>query len=327
MEYLKFVLAFGVCFLTTLLFSPFVFKLTKKIKAGQTILHYVKEHSQKQGTPTMGGIMFILPAIVISLIFFKTDFLYAVMSLGVFLAYGVLGFLDDFIKVHYKQNLGLRAYQKIIGQLGISLIVAIFVYNTIGTSIYIPFTNQLIDIGFWIIPTVVLIYVATVNSVNLIDGMDGLCSSTSISYLLFFAIILLLSGRSLTGIEYVEVNNLVLSMVCVIGALLAFLIFNVFPAKIFMGDTGSLALGGFIASVSIFSKMELLIPILGLVFVVTTLSDIIQVLYFKKTKKRVFKMAPLHHHFQMSGIHENKIVFCYFIVSFIINLIVCGFYI
>ena len=322
----KYIIAFLVSFAITLLISPFIFKLTKKIKASQTILHYVKEHSSKQGTPTMGGIMFILSAIIVSLLFFKADYMYALISLGVFFAYGVLGFLDDFIKVHYKQNLGLKAYQKIIGQLGISIIVALFVYNTIGSSIYIPFSNQLIDVGVLIIPLIIITYIATVNSVNLIDGMDGLCSSTSINYLFFFAVILMLSAKIYTGIEMAEIQNLLSTIFCVIGALFAFLLFNSNPAKIFMGDTGSLALGGFIASVSIFSKMILLIPLLGLVFVITALSDIIQVLYYKKTKKRVFKMAPLHHHFQMSGFQENKIVFYYFAFSFIINLIISLFY-
>lgn len=325
--YIQYIVAFWVTFVITILFSPFVFRLSKKIKAQQTILHYVKEHSAKQGTQTMGGIMFIVPVVIVSLLFFKTDYMYAIISLGVFLAYGILGFLDDFIKVHYKQNLGLKPYQKIIGQLGISLIIAFFVYNTIGSSIFIPFTSQTINLGIWIIPLIVVTYIATVNSVNLIDGLDGLCSTSSINYLVFFAIILLLSSNMFVGTDVQEVQNIVLTIFCVVGALLAFLVFNSHPAKIFMGDTGSLALGGFIASVSIFTQMELLIPILGLVFVITALSDIIQVLYFKKTKKRVFKMAPLHHHFQMSGIHENKVVFYYFIFALIINLIVCAFYI
>ena len=275
----------------------------------------------------MGGIMFILPAIVISLLFFKTDYMYAMVSLAVFLAYGILGFLDDFIKVHYKQNLGLRAYQKIIGQLGISLIVAIFTYSTVGSTIIIPFTNSTIDLGIFIIPLIIFIFVATVNSVNLIDGLDGLASTSSINFLFFIGLLLLLSQNLYVGIEVTEMQNLVVTIFCVIGTLFAFLLFNIYPAKIFMGDTGSLALGGLITSVAVFSRLELFIPLFGLVFVITAISDIIQVLYFKKTKKRVFKMAPLHHHFQMSGIHENKIVFGYFIVSFILNLIFVALYI
>lgn len=324
---LIYVYMFILTFIITMLFSPLIFKLIKKIKAQQTILHHVKEHSSKQGTPTMGGIIFIVPVIIVCLCFFKTDFTLAIVSLAVFLAYGVLGFLDDFIKVKYKQNLGLRAYQKIIGQLGISLIVALFAYNFVGSELLIPFTDITFNIGIWIIPLIVVTYVATVNSVNLIDGLDGLCSSVSIAYLLPFAVILLLSIQNINSMYAVELQNLALISFALIGGLLAFLCLNGFPAKIFMGDTGSLAIGGFIASVSVFSKNILLIPILGLMFVVTALSDIIQVAYYKKTKKRIFKMAPLHHHFQMSGVHENKIVFIYFVISFILNLIVCSFYI
>jgi len=319
---------FLISFAVALLFAPLFFSFSKKIKAKQTILHYVKEHEAKQGTPTMGGVIFVISTILVALIFLSgEDYLYSVISLAVFFAYGLLGFLDDFIKVHYKQNLGLRAYQKIIGQLGIALIIAIFVYNSIGGEVFIPFTNKTINLGIGIIPLVILTYVATVNSVNLIDGLDGLCTSTSISYLFFFCVILLLTFNVRGDLFAVETQNIIICCFALIGGLFAFLYFNCFPAKIFMGDTGSLAIGGFIASVSIFTKNILLIPILGLLFVITSVSDIVQVLYFKKTKKRVFKMAPLHHHFQMSGVHENKVVFSYFAISLLVNLITCLFYV
>lgn len=321
------IIVFLVGFALTILVAPLIIKLAKKIKAQQTILHYVKEHSAKQGTPTMGGIMFVLCTIVATLLFLKTDYMYAIITLAVFLAYAILGFLDDFIKVHYKQNLGLRAYQKIIGQLGISVIVAIFVYNTIGGAILLPFTNIEINLGAWIIPFIIVVYLATVNSVNLIDGLDGLSSVTSINYLFFFAVILMLSLNVYVGTEVVEMQNLLICIFALLGCLFAFLFFNIYPAKIFMGDTGSLALGGFIATISVLTKMELLIVLLGFVFVITAVSDILQVLHFKRTKKRIFKMAPLHHHFQMSGIHENKIVFAYFLFSFILNLVITAFYI
>lgn len=323
---ITYIIAFLVTFALTLLFAPIVFNLIKKMRAKQTILHYVKEHKNKQGTPTMGGIMFILPAIVIPLIFYKTDFMYGIITLGVFFVYGLFGFLDDFIKVHYKQNLGLRAYQKIIGQLAIALIVALFVYKQVGTTMYVPFTNQLINVGILIIPIVVVIYIATVNSVNLIDGMDGLCSGVSINFLSFFSFILIIFSSSKTGVELLEMQNLIITTMCLLGALFGFLCFNSYPAKIFMGDTGSLAIGGFIATICVFTRLELLLPILGMLYVVTAISDIVQVLYYKKTKKRVFKMAPLHHHFQMSGVHESKIVFIYFTISLVINLITLAIY-
>lgn len=324
---LKYVISFLITFAVTMLIAPLIFLLVKKIGAKQTILHYVKEHEGKQGTPTMGGLMFILPSIVVPLVLFTTDYTYAIISLGVFLAYGVLGFLDDFIKVHFKQNLGLRAYQKIIGQLGIAIVVAIFAYNTIGGELVLPFSKATINIGWWIIPLIVLTYVATVNSVNLIDGLDGLCSSCSISYIFFFSVILMLTIPQFNPALKGEFESIIIGNYALLGALFAFLLFNSFPAKIFMGDTGSLALGGYIASVSILTKNLLLIPLLGLVFVITSVSDILQVLHYKRTKRRIFKMAPLHHHFQMSNIHENKVTFGYFMVSFILNLIVCAFYI
>ena len=323
----KYIFAFLIAFCVAMAFAPLVFKLSKKIKAQQTILHYVKEHEGKQGTPTMGGLIFILPAIVVALLFFGNDYMLAIIALAVFLAYAILGFLDDFIKVKFKQNLGLRAYQKILGQLGIALIIAIFVYNFVGSQIIIPFANIELDLGIFIIPLIIFVYVAVVNSVNLIDGLDGLCTSSRICYLFFLSAILILTSTNLSGQALAETQNLITTNYAVLGALFAFLFFNTFPAKIFMGDTGSLGLGGYIATVSIFTKNILLIPILGFVFVVTAVSDIIQVLYYKKTKKRVFKMAPLHHHFQMSGVHENRVVFSYFLVGLILNLIVCALYI
>lgn len=323
----KYIFAFLIAFVVTLVFSPLVFFVSKKIKAEQTILHYVKEHEGKKGTPTMGGIMFILPAIVVSLAFFGENYMLAMVTLATTFAYSILGFLDDFIKVKYKQNLGLRAYQKILGQLGIALIVAIFVYNTVGSEIIIPFADLTIDLGIFIIPLIIFVYIATVNSVNLIDGLDGLCSASSINYIFFFSILLIISMGGLNSIEVAESQSILIANYSLLGALFAFLFFNTYPAKIFMGDTGSLGLGGYIASISVLTKNVLLIPILGLTFVVTAISDIIQVLHYKRTKKRIFKMAPLHHHFQMSGIHENRVVFGYFVAGLILNLIVCALYI
>ncbi|MBQ7884796.1 MAG: phospho-N-acetylmuramoyl-pentapeptide-transferase [Clostridia bacterium] len=323
----KYIFAFLIAFFVAMVFAPLIFAMSKKIKAQQTILHYVKEHEGKQGTPTMGGLIFIVPTVVVSLLFFGSDYMLAIVALAVFVAYAILGFLDDFIKVKYKQNLGLRAYQKIIGQLGIALIIGFFVYYVVGSEIVLPFSNTIIDLGIFIIPLVIIVYIATVNSVNLIDGLDGLCTTSSISYLFFFSVILMLTSNAQSGVGLAEVQNVLVSNYALLGSLFAFLFFNTFPAKIFMGDTGSLGLGGYIATVSILTKNLLLIPILGFVFVITAVSDIIQVLHYKRTKKRVFKMAPLHHHFQMNGVHENRVVFSYFLVGFILNLVVCALYI
>ena len=286
-----------------------VIHLCKKLKISQTILHYVDKHTAKSGTPTMGGWIFILAGMAVSLIFiFDGDFFIPLLVLLVMLGYGLLGFLDDYIKIKFHQNEGLRPYQKIIGQVGISLIVALYVYFKVGTSI--DLFGLKIELGLFIIPFIILFFVAVTNAVNLTDGLDGLAGGVSGAYLLFFGIILaLLSGY----------DSLALICFAFVGAILAFLCVNVYPAKIFMGDTGSLALGGLIAGIAVFSGLELIMPIIGIMFVMSVVSDILQVAHYKRTKRRIFKMAPLHHHFEKLGVHENRIVTIYIVIT-----LVCG---
>lgn len=283
-----------------------VIKICKKHKLGQTVLHYVEKHSSKSGTPTMGGIIFILSAIFACAFFLWEDSFLAWTSLLVMFAFGLLGFLDDFIKIHFRQNEGLKPYQKLIGQTAIALMISFLIYYRVGTCL--DFFGLTIDLGWGIIPFSVIVFLATVNSVNLTDGLDGLAGGVSLVYLLFFGTIVSLIGSS-------QMNMLSLSSFALCGGLIAFLAVNTFPAKIFMGDTGSLALGGFIACLGLFSGKALYIPIMGLMFVLSALSDIIQVLHYKRTKKRVFLMAPLHHHFEKKGVHENRIVTIYIIVT------------
>jgi phospho-N-acetylmuramoyl-pentapeptide-transferase len=318
---LKCLFCFSLAFVVAFIISPLIFSFCKKIKASQTILHYVDAHKSKQGTPTMGGIIFIAGTIVSSFFAFNTDYTFALLIVITMLAYATLGFLDDFIKIKEKQNRGLRAYQKVIGQVGISLIIALFVYSYVGTSIAIPFSSTKLDLGIFIIPFIVIFFVAFVNSVNLIDGLDGLCSGVSIAYLISFIFLLSLSLISLSGTILTEIQNLILVCSCLVGALFAWQIFNGYPATIFMGDTGSLAIGGFLSAAAVFSGYELYVLILGLPFVLTSLSDIIQVAYFKKTKKRVFLMAPLHHHFEKKGFNENKIVIVYIIITCLLGVL------
>ena len=312
------VLRYLLCGLLSLCFScliaPIVVAICKKMKAGQSILHYVDKHASKEGTPTMGGVIFLVTMLFSSCFLVKEDVLIAVFVLCVTLAYGVLGFLDDYIKVHYHHNEGLKPYQKIIGQLGVAIVVAIYLFLSGFSKIH--FFAWEFDISWGIIPFSILVMIATTNSVNLTDGLDGLAGGVSFVYVLFFGIIVLLVG---------QVSNIAILCFGLCGGLLGFLTQNSFPAKIFMGDTGSLALGGFIGIVSLATGLELLLPIMGIMFVLSTLSDIIQVLHFKRTRKRVFLMAPLHHHFEQKGVHENKIVFVYIIVTMAVCLaVLCG---
>jgi len=324
-EYFVYIQAGVVSFLLTLLISPFVISFMKKEKIKQTILHYVENHSGKAGTPTMGGIIFLLSISIVAYIFFSGASTFAGIALLVFLGYGITGFLDDFIKFKFKRNLGLRPYQKIIFQLAIAIIVAIFVYknDNLGGKLIVPFTNITIDIGWWIIPLVVIVFLASTNSVNLTDGLDGLASSTTMCYTISIVAIMftLITKMDFSSIYLMEYKNLIILGFVVVGAMLCFLVFNCFPAKIFMGDTGSLALGAFVACIAIFSRLTLYIPIIGIMFVLSSLSVIIQVAYYKLTKKRVFLMAPLHHHFEKKGVHEVRIVVVYSVITIMIGLV------
>lgn len=307
---LKYYMAFLLALIIGILLAFPILKLCKKFHLSQTILHYVDKHAGKSGTPTMGGLIFIFAIIIASAFFLRGQVMGALLALVTMVGYGLLGFLDDFIKVKFHKNEGLKPYQKIIGQVGISLVIAVYVYLNIGGKL--EFFGLNIDIGAFIIPFIVFFFVAVTNSVNLIDGLDGLAGGVNSAYFLFFGLILVLLGQT----EYALISF------ASVGALFAFLIVNCFPAKIFMGDTGSLALGGLMASVAALSSTELLMPIIGLMFVVTAVSDIVQVLHYKRTHKRVFLMAPLHHHFEKKGVHENRIVLVYILITMVLGLCV-----
>ncbi|MGN1200743.1 MAG: phospho-N-acetylmuramoyl-pentapeptide-transferase [Candidatus Caccovivens sp.] len=310
---IKYIICGLFCLIFSSLIAPVVLWLCKKLKASQSILHYVDKHSSKEGTPTMGGLIFLLTLVFASCFLFDYDTFYAWFAIAVTFAYAILGFLDDFVKVHFHHNEGLKPYQKIIGQVGIALIVAIYLYFS-GNTI-VQFFNFEFDIGLWVIPLAILVMVATTNSVNLTDGLDGLAGGVSFVYSLVFGIILACIGQ-------MQTNNLAMLCFGLCGGLLGFLMFNSYPAKIFMGDTGSLGLGGFIGIVAMLSGLELLLPIMGIMFVLSAVSDIIQVLHYKRTKKRVFLMAPLHHHFEQKGVHENKIVIVYIVITTAVSLAV-----
>lgn len=305
---LKFFLVFLIGLISAVLFGIPIFKLCKKFHLSQTILHYVDKHAGKSGTPTMGGFIFVFACLFACSFFLDYDGWFSILILLTMLGYGLLGFLDDFIKIKGHKNEGLKPYQKIIGQVGLAIIIAFFVYFKVGSSIDLFGIN--LELGIFIIPLIVIFYVAVTNSVNLTDGLDGLAGGVSSVYLFSFAVILAILGF----------NNYSIISFAMAGALIGFLLFNGFPAKIFMGDTGSLALGGLIASLAVFSGLELILAIIGIMFVMSAISDILQVGYYKKTHKRIFKMAPLHHHFEQKGVHENRIVAVYIVITLICGL-------
>ena len=323
---LTILLVFLITFTISILLAPFVIRMAKKVGARQEILQYVTAHQSKQGTPTMGGLIFILPIIAVSLAFAGGQVSIMYVALGTFLGYALLGFLDDFIKVHTHKNLGLRAYQKIIGQFGIAIIISIYVYNNtdIGSVLYLPWGQW--DLSWGIIPLIIFVFLAMTNSANLTDGLDGLAGWTSFVMLVGLTVIVGITqqnyldnggGQALAQ----QLYNLQILGSAGVGGLLAFLAFNSFPAKIFMGDTGSLALGGLITCLAVFSRQTMILPIICFVFVVSAVSVVIQVLHFKRTKKRIFLMAPLHHHFEKKGVNETKVVAIYIIVTIIASVI------
>jgi phospho-N-acetylmuramoyl-pentapeptide-transferase len=298
-------------FLVVLLLGPILIPALKRLKFGQNIREDgPSSHLKKAGTPTMGGILFILSLIitVITVSRGMTGKLWVAVITT--LGYGLIGFTDDILKIKRKKNLGLRAYQKLIGQIIFAFILSYFAYTSpeIGSSVHIPFTDRMWDLGVWYIPFMIFVIVATTNAVNLTDGLDGLASGVTLIVSVFFAVVTY--GLGLKD----------LSVCCgaLGGGLLGFLKDNSYPAQIFMGDTGSLALGGAVSALAVLLKMPFIILIVGAIYVAEVLSDVIQVTSFKLTGRRVFKMAPLHHHFEQEGWHETKIVswFCIFTAIF-----------
>lgn len=287
-----------------------ILPLLRRLKAGQYILGYVKEHKDKGGTPTMGGLAFICAIVIVGFCTLGFNGGEVNLTLAITASFMVVGFLDDFIKIYHKKNEGLKPYQKIIFQVAIATVAALYCYFNGITKLNIPFTDISADISWGIIPLVIFIFTATVNCVNLTDGLDGLAGGTSCAYLLILGIMLAIKGTYFSVICFIGV-----------GAVAAFLVFNVNKAAIFMGDTGSLALGGLISCVSVFSGNSLYIPIVGIMFVISGISVIVQVIYYKRTRKRVFLMAPLHHHFQMKGYTECKITYCYFALTAFVGII------
>lgn len=301
-------------FVLSAAFTRLLLPVLKKLKAGQNILCYVKEHAKKAGTPTMGGLAFISAAFICACLFVKEPDGKFIVALSLGLAYAAVGFLDDLLKIRRKDNLGLKAYQKIVFQGAAAILAGVFCYRAGLTFCRIPFTKNSVNFRAWMIPFAAFVFVALVNAVNLTDGLDGLASGASAAYFLSFGVMIAL--QSANSSENGAKNPLALLCFVLAAAICGFLLFNAFPASVFMGDTGSLSLGGFAACAAVFSGNALYAPIVGIMFVVSVITVIMQVIYYKATKgRRIFLMAPYHHHLQKKGYSECKISYVYAVIT------------
>lgn len=304
---------FFVSFILSVILCKISIPILHRLKAGQNILAYVEEHKGKNGTPTMGGLAFITAAILSAVLFIsKADRRISIVFV-IGMSYMVIGFLDDFLKKIHRENLGLRAWQKLFFQIIVAIFAGIYCFKEGQTSLNLPFIKRSVEVGWLILPISVFIFLATVNAVNLTDGLDGLAAGTSVPFFTMLGILIILQG----GYTF-------LSVICfsLVGALLGYLFFNASPASIFMGDTGSLSLGGFASAIAIFSGNALYVAIMGAVFALSVISVIVQVIYYKATMgKRIFLMAPVHHHFQKKGFSETKISYAYFVVTLMLGIL------
>ena len=302
-----------IAFAISALLGPVVIPFLRKLKVGQTERKELESHLKKNGTPTMGGIM-ILASIIITSLFYVKDYPKIIPILFMTVGFGVIGFLDDYLKVVLRRSDGLLAWQKMILQIIVTGVFAVYMvkYSGVALTMLIPFSGgKYLDLGWLAIPVLFFAVVGTVNGTNFTDGLDGLASSVTIMVATFFSVVAIGTNAGIAPITC-----------AVVGALLGFLLFNVYPASVFMGDTGSLALGGFVVSTAYMMQMPLFILIVGLIYLVEVLSVIIQVTYFKKTGgKRIFRMAPIHHHFELGGWSETRVVAVFSITTAILCLI------
>ena len=296
-----------VAFAISAVLGPFVIPFLRKLKVGQTERAELESHLKKNGTPTMGGLMILASIILTSLLYVK-DYPKIIPILFMTVGFGVIGFFDDYLKVVLRRSDGLLPWQKMLGQLVVTTVFAVYMvrYSGVSLTMLIPFSGGLyLNLGWLAIPLMYVAVIGTVNGVNFTDGVDGLASSVTVIVATFFSVVAIGTNA---GIEPITC--------AVAGALLGFLLFNVHPASVFMGDTGSLALGGFVISAAYMMQMPLFIIIVGLIYLVEVLSVMIQVTYFKKTGgKRIFRMAPIHHHFELGGWSETRVVAVFSIVT------------
>lgn len=303
-----------VSFAISVFLGPLVIPFLRRLKVGQTERTEGPEsHLKKNGTPTMGGILILISAVAASLLFVR-DYPSIIPVLFLTMGFGLVGFLDDYIKVVLKRSMGLRAWQKFSLQVVVTGIFVYYLlhYTDVSLQMKVPFLEgTYLDFGWWNIPILFFIVIGTVNGTNFTDGLDGLASSVTVLVATFFTVVAI--GTD-SGIEPITC--------AVVGALLGFLLFNVHPASVFMGDTGSLALGGFVAAAAYMMQMPIFIAIVGFIYLLEVVSVILQVSYFKMTGgKRIFKMAPIHHHFELCGWSETRVVAVFSIVTALLCLI------
>ena len=307
-----------LAFAVSAVLGPFVIPFLRRLKVGQTERKELESHLKKNGTPTMGGIM-IIAAIVVTSLFYVKDYPKIVPILFMMIGFGVIGFLDDYLKVVLRRSDGLLPWQKMLLQIVVTTIFAVYMvrYSDVALTMLIPFSGgKYLNIGWAAIPLMYLAVIGTVNGVNFTEGVDGLVSSVTIMVATFFSVVAIGTNA---GIEPITC--------AVAGALLGFLLFNVYPASIFMGDTGSLALGGFVAATAYMLQMPLFILIVGLIYLAEVISVMLQVSYFKYTKKktgtgkRIFRMTPIHHHFELGGWSETRVVAVFSIVTALLCMV------
>ena len=303
-------LAFGL----SVIMGSVIIPILRRLKMGQTEREDgVQSHLKKMGTPTMGGVIILLSVVITSVFYLKSS-PKIIPILFVTVGFGIIGFLDDYLKVVMKRSDGLFPKQKMALQIVVTAIFAFYLvkFTDVSLAMLIPFSGgKYLDIGWLAIPLLFFAVIGTVNGVNFTDGLDGLASSVTVLVATFFTVVAI---GTKSGIEPVTC--------AVVGALLGFLLFNVYPASVFMGDTGSLALGGFVASTAYMLQMPIFIIIVGMIYLVEVLSVMIQVTYFKKTGgKRIFKMAPIHHHFELCGWSETRVVAVFSIITALLCLV------
>ena len=302
-----------IAFAISAILGPIVIPFLRKLKIGQTERKELESHQKKMGTPTMGGII-ILASIILTSLFYIKDQPKIIPILFMTVGFGAIGFLDDYLKVVLRRSDGLLAWQKMILQIIVTTVFVVYMlnYTDVSLTMLLPFSGgKYWNIGWVAVPLMYFVVIGTVNGVNFTDGLDGLASSVTIMVATFFSVVAIGTNAGVSAITC-----------AVVGALLGFLLFNVDPASVFMGDTGSLALGGFVAATAYMMQMPLFILLVGFIYLVEVLSVIIQVTYFKKTGgKRIFRMAPIHHHFELGGWSETRVVAVFSIVTAMLCLV------